>query len=294
MRTNLLSILFIILVIPGKVWAQQTIKGIFQHKGLEREYLYYAPENLPENAPPLVVLHGFTGSAEQIMNYTQMNNIAQANNFAVVYPQGTRDNNNKTFWNVGYDFHKNSKVDDVDFIVQLAHLLQEKYQLSVKNTFVTGMSNGGDMSYLLACRHPGVFAAIAPVVGTMMQSYFKTAMPKNPVPVLAINGTNDSITSYNGDMENKEGWGAYQSVPFIINFWAEAIEYKAVKTDTLPDYNDADSSYVISTNYLNPEKQLEVLFYKVVNGGHDWPGASGNRDINASKEIGRFFKKYIH
>jgi polyhydroxybutyrate depolymerase len=35
------------------------------------------------------------------------------------------------------------------------------------------------------------------------------------------------------------------------------------------------------------------LFYKVVNGGHDWPGAWGNKDINTSEEIWHFFEKYL-
>jgi len=30
----------------------------------------------------------------------------------------------------------------------------------------------------------------------------------------------------------------------------------------------------------------------VVNGGHDWPGWSGNMDINASREVWNFFKNY--
>ena len=37
-----------------------------------------------------------------------------------------------------------------------------------------------------------------------------------------------------------------------------------------------------------------VWFYKVEGGGHDWPGAWGNQDINASEEIWKFFKKHIN
>jgi polyhydroxybutyrate depolymerase len=34
-----------------------------------------------------------------------------------------------------------------------------------------------------------------------------------------------------------------------------------------------------------------MLFYNVINGGHDWPGEWGNMDINVSKEIWSFFEK---
>ena len=36
----------------------------------------------------------------------------------------------------------------------------------------------------------------------------------------------------------------------------------------------------------------EVWLYKVINGGHDWPGASGNMDINSSQEIIDFFYRF--
>ena len=113
--------------------------GNFEHNGLTREYIYYASENIPEDAPLVVVLHGFTSSAKKIMNYSEMNTIAKENNFTVVYPQGTKDADSNTFWNVGYDFHSGITTDDVDYIVKLVQYLQEKFTLSVTNTFLPGM-----------------------------------------------------------------------------------------------------------------------------------------------------------
>jgi polyhydroxybutyrate depolymerase len=266
--------------------------GKFEHNCLIRDYIYYASDNLPEKAPLVVVLHGFTSNAEKIMNYSEMNTIAKENNFAVVYPQGTIDPDSNTFWNVGYDFHSDITTDDVDYIVKLVQYIQERYSLSVDNTFLTGMSNGGEMCYLLVCRHPEVFKAFAPVAGMMLQSFFDNCNLNHPIPVFAIFGTNDDITNFDGDINNNDGWGGYQSIPFTINYWAEAIKYTSVQSDTLPDINKKDSSFVVSKKYLNSQNGNEVLFYKVINGGHDWPGAWGNMDINTSKEIWKFFEKY--
>lgn len=266
--------------------------GKFEHNGLTREYIFYASDNIPENAPLVVVLHGFTSNARKIMNYSEMNTMAKENNFAVVYPQGSKDADSNTFWNVGYDFHSGINTDDVDYIVELVRYLQDKFTLSVRNTFLTGMSNGGEMCYLVACKRPEVFKALAPVAGTMLQSFFNDSNSIYPIPVFAVVGTNDDITNYNGDINNLDGWGAYQSIPFIINYWAEAINYTSVLTDSLPDINKKDSSYVVSEKYLNNQTGNEVLFYKVINGGHDWPGAWGNMDINTSKKIWSFFEKY--
>ncbi len=266
--------------------------GTLEHNGLSRSYIYYAPDNLPEEAPLVVVLHGFTSSANKIMEYSEMNALAKEKKFAVVYPQGTMDADSNTFWNVGYDFHADITTDDVGYIVELVKNMQEKYALSATNTFLTGMSNGGEMCYLLACKHPEVFSATAPVAGMMLQPFFTDCNLTNPIPVFAIFGTNDDVTNFTGDPNNEDGWGAYPGIPFTIHYWAEAIHYTSAQTDTLPDINKNDSSFVVREAYLNEQNGNEVLFYKVINGKHDWPGARGNMDIQASKEIWRFFEKY--
>ena len=55
-------------------------------------------------------------------------------------------------------------------IYALVARLVESYQIDPRRVYATGMSNGGDMSYLLACKAADVFRAIAPVAGTMMQA----------------------------------------------------------------------------------------------------------------------------
>jgi polyhydroxybutyrate depolymerase len=265
----------------------------FPHQGLERTYRYFAPDNLPAGAPLVVVLHGFTSSADRIMDYTGMNKLAAEHGFAVAYPQGTRDQEGRTFWNVGYDFHAELPVDDVDFIVSLVRHLQDTFALSRKHTFLTGMSNGGDMCYLMACRHPEVFAAIAPVCGTMMQHYFSDCRPEAAPPLLAIASTADSTTLYSGDPDNADGWGAYAPMPEIIDFWTGPGPPATVRTDTLPDRDPTDGSTVVREHYTLDAGRREYVFYRIVGGGHDWPGASGNRDIRASAEIWRFFARQV-
>lgn len=263
----------------------------FIHNGMEREYIYYAPTNLPNEAPLLVVLHGFTSSAETIMEYSEFNKLAFENGFAVVYPQGTIDKDSNSFWNVGYTFHSTQTVNDVDFVVSLTEYLQNEYKLSKSNTFLTGMSNGGEMCYLLACKHPEVFAAVAPVAGMMLDSFFSDCNSSIIPPIFAVFGTNDDVTNYNGDPKNKDGWGAYPSIPSTVEFWVNRIKYDSLQIDTLPDVNIADGSFIVSERYSNSENEFK--FYKVVNGGHDWPGSWGNMDVSISTEIWSFFNSYI-
>ena len=65
------------------------------------------------------------------------------------------------------------------------------------------------------------------------------------------------------------------------------------KTETLPDIDPSDGSYVVSEKHLNGINNNEVWYYEIIGGGHDWPGAWGNMDINAGDEAWLFFQKYI-
>ena len=264
---------------------------IFNYDGLEREYLLHTPNNIANNAPLVFVLHGYTGSAQGIMDYSGMNEVADENGFAVCYPQGTTDQFNNTFFNVGYQFQNNPTVDDVGFIVSLAEYLQGAYQLSVTNTFSTGMSNGGDMSYMLACEASSTFKAVAPVAGMIMEDIYESCNPQNPVPIFETHGTDDDVTLYDGDPFNDDGWGVYLDIPSTIDFFVNQNNLTEMTFSELPDLNPNDGSTIESYIYNSPNSNNEVWLYKVIGGGHDWPGAWGNMDVNISEEIWRFFSE---
>ncbi|MGB1205953.1 MAG: PHB depolymerase family esterase [Chitinophagales bacterium] len=265
----------------------------FQHDGMTRRYIYHAPANLPTNAPLVVVMHGYSGGANSIKNYSEMNDVADEYGFAVCYPQGTADNFGEKFFNVGYDFHDDVMVNDVDFIVTLVEYLQTTYSLSAENVFATGLSNGGDMCYMLACEAANTFKAIAPVAGMMLETITAECEVENPMPVFEIHGTNDDITYFEGDINNNDGWGAYPDIPTTIDFWVNANACTDIEIDTLPNISTNDGSYVISEKHLNGINGNEVWLYKIVNGEHDWPGAWGNMDISASVEAWLFFERFL-
>ena len=262
--------------------------------GQERQYYLYLPDGISDDAPLVFVLHGYSGDALGIMNYSGMNQVADDNGFAVCYPQGLSDDWDYNFWNVGYDWHEYETVDDVEFLTELAEYLRGEYDLSRDHVFSTGMSNGGDMSYLLACEASAVFRAIAPVAGCMMTWIYDSCAPANPMPVFEIHGTDDDVTWWEGaDEIFNDGWGPWESVDTTFNFWIQLNGCTDFTMDTLPDINTSDSSYVISHKNTNGVNNNEVWLYEVVNGGHDWPGAYGNMDINSSEEIWNFFTNFI-
>jgi polyhydroxybutyrate depolymerase len=114
-----------------------------------------------------------------------------------------------------------------------------------------------------------------------------------PIPLFEIHGSQDSVTPISGDPNNNDGWGAYPSIPFTIDYFSEKNECTLMVTETLPNTDTSDGSYVLSEKHLNGINNNEVWFYKVVGGGHDWPGAWGNMDINAGEEAWLFFQNHI-
>ena len=269
---------------------------VFEHDGITREYMLYIPNTIKPQAPLIFVLHGLGSTNSHIRDYSQMDLVANKNGFVVCYPQGTGSTKNtihtkkgSSFWNVGYEIHKNEVVDDVSFLTSLAIYLQQEYDLDPEKTFCTGMSNGGDMSYLLGCQAPEVFKAIASITGCMMEWIYKSCDNKSPIPVFQIHGTKDNITYYDGDIKNRDRWGAYLGVESTIQFWVDHNMCSKSIIDTIGFVNN-ESRYIIREKFLNGIDENEVWLYKVIDGGHDWVQKSLEKDFNTSEEIWKFFE----
>ena len=278
------------------------------HEGIEREYIIHIPKNLTEDSPLVFIIHGFTGSAEGISAYSDMNSIAERESFIAVYPQGTKDINGNTFFNVGYEFHDDSTINDVSFIRELVRSLSQEFNLSRKKAFATGMSNGGDMSYLLACTSSDLFKAVAPVAGVLMKGLKDSCELNSPVPVFEIHGTADKISLFEGDLNNEEGWGAYYDLPSTIDFFAKRYQLTNKSVNQIISKKSGADYDIFFERHWSDNLEEEVWLYRIEDGRHVWPGikfnwwdnplawfyfGSGNEDINASEEVWAFFKKYL-
>ena len=153
------------------------------------------------------------------------------------------------------------------------------------------MSNGGDLCYMLACEASETFRAVAPVAGMIMQNIMDDCTPSNEVSILEIHGTNDNVTYFGGDPTNQDGWGAYPSIPATMNFFNSMFDLTLQSSENLPNINPNDGSTVLSEKYGAENSCTEVWLYTVQGGGHDWPGAYGNMDIEASREAWLFFEQ---
>lgn len=254
--------------------------------GVERTYKLYLPENIEKNAPLVFVLHGY--GATYNLEDQGFNEVADKYGFAVCYPQGSKDGRGHNCWNVGYPFQEDMTVDDISFLSKLSRKLQKEHKLSRKNVFCTGMSNGGEMCYLLAYNRQNVIKAVAPIAGLTMEWMPEVYQRTRPIPLFEIHGTEDRVSEWGGDLENKGGWGEYISVPDAVNYWVERNGCQREIVDTLP-LKSADSHQVISHKYVDAKSGKEIWLYEVVGAGHSW----FNYDINTAEEIWKFFSMYL-
>jgi polyhydroxybutyrate depolymerase len=170
--------------------------------------------------------------------------------------------------------------------------LSLEYNIDATQVFATGMSNGGFMSYKLACELTGKIAKIASVTGTMNPNMLSSCSPSASIPVMQIHGTLDPTVPYDGIPS------AMIPIEDVVDYWVGHNNCDATPiTTALPNLNLNDNSTVERIEYLNGDNGAEVIFYKVTGGGHTWPGAiidipSGNtnKDFNASSTIWEFFK----
>ncbi|MBE6237923.1 MAG: esterase [Bacteroidales bacterium] len=287
MKTRIFTAFFLLVALQFSSLAQE--KYQFRHQGLDREYWMYIPENLPEQAPLVFVLHGYGGKAEGYC--PQMIETARKHGFAVCYPQGEKAPKGKTGWNVGYPKQEGMKTDDIDFICDLARHVQKKFSLSRKNTFFSGMSNGGEMCYIMAMQHPEAFSAYASVAGLTMEWAYRSMSPKMAVPLMEIHGTADKTSLWEGDPDNNCGWGEYISVPLAVGVWAAEAKCTHTETVELPVRNNK----VLMHRHLGGSPaweggpEIEVRLYEVVGGKHSWT----HKDMDTCEEIWKFFSKYL-
>ena len=294
---------------------QFNIVQMVQGEAVQRQYWLYEPASLKPQPALVVALHGYSSSAERIMAYSALNKVADEKGFLVAYPQGSTDSQDNSFFNVGYAFHQDSGIDDVAFVEAIVGTIQSSHGVDPRQIFATGMSNGGDMSYLLACRSSGLFRAVAPIAGSMMLSTMKECQADTTTPILAISGTDDPVTLFNGDQENAGGWGLYAGQEATVDFWANRFVLQKLESRSLINSHRpwlyGDSSIVFE-RYGAAASDMEFWFYRVDGGGHDWPGAlvdswwhpsrlvalygmgfGKNYDINTSEEVWRFFSHWI-
>ncbi len=285
------NLLLLFVLLTSMAYGQQTISASINHDGLQRDYILYVPANYTgaQNVPLLFNFHGYTSDATAQMYYGDFRPIADTAGFIIVHPQGKLDGSGQTHFNVGWG---GSSIDDLGFTSALIDSLMLDYAIDADRVYSTGMSNGGFMSFHLACNLSNRIAAIASVTGSMVPATLSNCAASHPTPIMQIHGTADGTVNYSG------GGGISASITSVLTHWSNYnnCDQTAVQTN-MPNISTSDNCTAVKYEYLNGDNCTEVVHFKIMGGGHTWPGAPiaigvTNYDINASKEIWNFLSRY--
>jgi len=262
--------------------------------GRERIYLLHLPPAYDGKRPlPLViVLHGGGGNAPSAVQMTGFSEKADKEGFVVVYPNGSgRLKNRLLTWKSGNccGYALDNNVDDVGFIRALIDELEKTRAIDPKRVYITGMSNGGMMTYRLACELSDKIAAAAPVAGALN---LDNCHPAHPVSMIIFHGTADEHVLYDGGEPLKRvdtHRRVDKSVSFAVNFW--------VKQDGCSETPQREEKGNIRTEvYRGGKDGAEVTLYTVKGGRHAWPGGEAyvlgsepTREISATDLMWEFF-----
>jgi polyhydroxybutyrate depolymerase len=245
---------------PAGVFPDGTSVHSISIGGVDRSYRVYKPAGLPASAPLIVMLHGGFGSGEQAERAYGWDQLADSAKFVVAYPDGIA-----RAWNVHGCCGQPSRdgIDDVGFITGMVGEISKSIGIDKSRVYATGISNGGMMSYTLAC-NSDMFAAIGPDSATQLDP---CATP-HPTSVMHIHGTADRLIRYDGG----PGAGVARingpPVPEVNAFWRNVDQCGAPADHT-------DGPVTTSTAACTADRN--VVLVTVDGGGHEWPSFATQR-----------------
>jgi len=193
----------------------------------------------PKVAAPLIIaLPGFTASPSELMSLMDLSTEAYKRSVVLAVPSGSRNKDGLTFWNATSsccDFYK-SGIDDAKYLMDLVKAISAKVTIDQKRIYFVGHSNGGFMSYTLACQNSETIAAIVSVEGsTFADSTLCKA--KNPVSILQVNGTADELIHIAGGNVFDDPKQPYPSVKEEQSYWAGVDGCLALATPSAQKFN---------------------------------------------------------
>lgn len=221
-----------------------------------RAYSKFIPSSYSKGTslPLVVLLHGYGATGAMQESYMKFESVAETNKFILVYPDGTVDSSGRRFWNATdacCDFL--SDVADDVYLLSILKEMESSYSIDAKRIYFVGHSNGGFMSYRMACKYPDRIAAIASLAGA---SYFKTTDcgAKSSVSVLQVHGTKDETilyeggqilgTSYPGAVASASQWATF-------NQCTQNAVTRSSKFDLEPNITGDETSVTAWTNCQN-------------------------------------------
>jgi len=183
--------------------------------GLARTFLIhvpasYAAKRTQANLSPLVLdLHGYQAGSESPddvaafqVQHSGEKEMSDLRGFIVIWPEATEievSGNEYHSWAGVYCCTPAlGRVDDVGFLRQVITWGELYGLVDTSRVYVTGFSNGAQMTHRMACDASDVVSAIAPVSWPINENADQCTTTR-PMPVMEVHGTADQTILYNGN-----------------------------------------------------------------------------------------------
>lgn len=272
------SIVLWLLLLGAPVQAETTTHAL-AHEGRERTYMLHRPAGVDASPRPAVLLlHGAGGHKFQVLRDTKMREASDRHGFLVISPDALPADpdkpqdfaTNPRFWDTGPGAARDRRgaVDDVGFLVTVLDAAARLAALDRRRVFATGFSSGAAMSQRLAIERPGLLAAIAPVGGGLPAGL----RPQASLPVLFIHGDLDPVAPKEGGLRRLPWGPPTETRPFRESpqAWAEGLGCGASQETRKTDK-------VMETRWAGCRGKAPVVFLRVADLGHQWPGGVPSR-----------------
>jgi poly(hydroxyalkanoate) depolymerase family esterase len=286
----------------------------------DRQYQVFVPSayNARDPVPLVMVLHGCKQTEQNMINETRFKELAERENFIVVYPfitsyDGSRSPNCWGFW---FDQHIHEGAGEVEDLHLLAREVEAQYKIDPERRYVTGLSSGAAMSVVLAvaqseyfaaagaaaglpysetssavgfvCANPGRFKPVSDVV-TAMRNEQRTTAERRVIPMMTIHSSNDCTVNKQASENIRDSWlqrYGSRGAPFAtVDCTKEGVSCTHQK------YGSARRSVVETVFYAGARGDLSG------SGAHYWVGDNAGEFANpngpsATELFWDFFKRH--
>lgn len=273
MKKTLYSILLTMTVYVTSVAQELATWKEIKVGATTRKMMVYIPEDLPENAPLLISLHGMNQDAPYQQKQTEWETLAKSEKFALVYP-----NSVGTTWDLTLDYNSNG---DLQFLNSIIEYMYANHGINKSRVYLSGFSMGGMMTYAAANTMADKFAAFAPVSGFLLGG--DDCKSSRPIAIIHHNGNADDVVTHTGV---RGGPGIYD----ILVKWAKRNGCAETPTHTKPYPADKPNQKSEQYRWAAGEAGVEVVLTLLDGKGH-WH-SNDPAGVHTSNEIWAFVKNY--
>jgi poly(hydroxyalkanoate) depolymerase family esterase len=286
----------------------------FSNAAGARAYKLYVPASLSDAPRPVIVmLHGCTQSADDFATGTQMNRLADEQDFLVVYPEQPAHANMSKCWNWFQPQDQLRDTGEPSLIAGIVREIAARHGVDLRRVFVAGLSAGAAMAVVLGETYPDLFSGVGVHSGLPYGSAhdIPSAMaamkggrsglpglqvtpdraPRPPkkavhaVPMIVFHGDRDhTVQQTNAKHIVQQATDAYQAGPGAA----------ALTADTRSGTASGGRSYS-RTVHADSTGHAHIEVWTIHGAGHAWSGGDARGSYtdrtgpDASAEMVRFF-----